>query len=561
MSNPWSQAYEELRKPYLEGKMAKKDYDGDGKIESGTDEYMGSRDKAIKKAMGKKIAKEHHQKDADGNVIPHGDGTPSSVEEEEINELSKTTTANYLYQAKVDKGYVHGGKMGKYAKARDKGIKRAEKKLGSKISKKVSDDASTDTQSMRRDTNTSKFPRTYKVKEGAEQIDELSIKTLDSYARKASKDLQRPDKKTYGKGNKFDRTKSMLKAADKISKKQVDGVKEDAEQIDELSKKTLGSYAHKALKDVKYYKKAKKVVGDSPYVDKKIDQRNKGMDLALKKMGKKEEVEINPSVQQAVQVLDELSKRTLGGYIKKASKETRGNMVATQHGSGIPKKARDIKQKQVFKRLKGMEKAGEKMSKEETVNEISMPKNTSYEKMSYKKLKNTHGDFKNMDSKPPRVAVLDKKTGGTVSKPVKFVPDKKPKSKMKEEFDFIENSPLAEATLGTLHVADMAANTVAWQNRYDTNHKGERLYDFGQDLINAMAEYVDEAKDTSAMKKYLDAKAKKLTKEKEAQKPEYKNNPAFGDPSHHSNRKNRKEAFSDWRSDFIWEDGDSVKKT
>ena len=34
-------------------KKAKKDYDGDGEIESGTDEYMGSRDKAIKKAMGK----------------------------------------------------------------------------------------------------------------------------------------------------------------------------------------------------------------------------------------------------------------------------------------------------------------------------------------------------------------------------------------------------------------------------------------------------------------------------------------------------------------------------
>ena len=38
----------------LQEKKAKKDYDGDGKIESGTDEYMGSRDKAIKKAMGKK---------------------------------------------------------------------------------------------------------------------------------------------------------------------------------------------------------------------------------------------------------------------------------------------------------------------------------------------------------------------------------------------------------------------------------------------------------------------------------------------------------------------------
>ena len=32
------------------GKLAKKDYDGDGKIETGTQEYMGSKDKAIKKA-------------------------------------------------------------------------------------------------------------------------------------------------------------------------------------------------------------------------------------------------------------------------------------------------------------------------------------------------------------------------------------------------------------------------------------------------------------------------------------------------------------------------------
>ena len=86
MSNPWAQSFEELRSPYLQEKMAKKDYDGDGKIETGTQEYMGSRDKAIKKAMGKKVedkkkVSEHHQKDKDGNTIPHEDGTPSSVEE------------------------------------------------------------------------------------------------------------------------------------------------------------------------------------------------------------------------------------------------------------------------------------------------------------------------------------------------------------------------------------------------------------------------------------------------------------------------------------------------
>jgi len=42
-----------------------------------------------------------------------------------------------------------------------------------------------------------------------------------------------------------------------------------------------------------------------------------------------------------------------------------------------------------------------------------------------------------------------------------------------------------------------------------------------------------------AMKDFLDAKAKKLEAEKKKQKPEYANNPAFGDPSHHSNAKNK----------------------
>ena len=428
MSNPWSQAYEELRKPYLEGKMAKKDYDGDGKVESGAKEYRGVIHNKIQQKMGKKgdgkdtsSVKEHHQKDADGNVIPHGDGTPSSVEEEQINELSGGTLGSYHNKSRVDSDY------GKASKNPDKARKRRHGQFlaREKIAKKM--------------------------------------------------------EKMHGKGS----------------------------------------------------------VPDHP-----------GMEFV-----KKEEVE----------QIDELSKKTLGGYIKKASKETRGNMVATQHGSGIPKRARDIKLKQVSKRLKGMEKAGEKLAKEETVNEISMPKNTSYEKMSYKKLKNTHSDNKNMDSVPPRVSVGVKDDKGnvkyTASRPVKFVPDKKPKSKMKEEFDHIENCPLAEAILGTLHVADMKGNTVAWQNRMDTNNRGERLYEFGQDLINAMAEYVDEAKDTSAMKNYLDAKAKKLEKDQKKQKPEYRNNPAFGDPSHHSNRKNRKETFSNWRSEFIWEDGDSVKKT
>jgi hypothetical protein len=109
MSNPWAKSFEDLRAPYLQEKKAKKDYDGDGKIESGTDEYMGSKDKAIKKAMamrGKKKVAEHHQKDKDGNTIPHedeGDGTPSSVEEAKIDTIDPKNKRNRRNVAKFGK--------------------------------------------------------------------------------------------------------------------------------------------------------------------------------------------------------------------------------------------------------------------------------------------------------------------------------------------------------------------------------------------------------------------------------------------------------------------------
>jgi len=42
---------------------------------------------------------------------------------------------------------------------------------------------------------------------------------------------------------------------------------------------------------------------------------------------------------------------------------------------------------------------------------------------------------------------------------------------------------VASGTLGTLHWADKVGNTPAWQNRMKKNKRGQRLYDFGQDLI------------------------------------------------------------------------------
>jgi hypothetical protein len=50
--NELFQKMRELDQPVQESDKASKDYDGDGEVESGKDEYMGSRDKAIKKATG-----------------------------------------------------------------------------------------------------------------------------------------------------------------------------------------------------------------------------------------------------------------------------------------------------------------------------------------------------------------------------------------------------------------------------------------------------------------------------------------------------------------------------
>lgn len=46
-------------------KKADKDYDGDGKVESSKEEYFGSKDKAIKKAMGKDTKKESKDDDCE----------------------------------------------------------------------------------------------------------------------------------------------------------------------------------------------------------------------------------------------------------------------------------------------------------------------------------------------------------------------------------------------------------------------------------------------------------------------------------------------------------------
>ena len=68
-----------------ETKKAKKDYDGDGKVESGKAEFFGSKDKAIKKAMGKKVKEDaEYGYDKKGNSLNPKDKKKEMKKEETV---------------------------------------------------------------------------------------------------------------------------------------------------------------------------------------------------------------------------------------------------------------------------------------------------------------------------------------------------------------------------------------------------------------------------------------------------------------------------------------------
>ena len=74
MSNPFTQVYDDLRSPYLHEKKAKKDYDGDGKIESGSKEHAGAVHNAIQKKKGGKADGQDTRSEGTAYGIYKGDG-------------------------------------------------------------------------------------------------------------------------------------------------------------------------------------------------------------------------------------------------------------------------------------------------------------------------------------------------------------------------------------------------------------------------------------------------------------------------------------------------------
>jgi hypothetical protein len=203
------------------------------------------------------------------------------------------------------------------------------------------------------------------AKEEAEQIDELSIDTMKSYgdkrARTAFSGGRKPGQSVdAGIKMKSKQSNSLSLARTKINRARDTGStvlsKEEAEQIDELSKDTVQKYKKAAVKD--FY--------DADDVDdgRRVGQRYKGIKMANRKLAKEEAEQI-----------DELSHDTLRRYRMKSKS------IADNEGSlNYREKGRELAGRKTYGgRMAGIEKA-KVMAKEEAevLDEISKKLATSF---------------------------------------------------------------------------------------------------------------------------------------------------------------------------------------
>jgi hypothetical protein len=157
-----------------------------------------------------------------------------------------------------------------------------------------------------------------------------------------------------------------------VMKDKKDVQKEEVEELDELSKKTLGSYVKKAAGDAvtKAYRAGDVRDKDSGKNYMKALGRQIGISTATSKLAKEE-----------VEELDELKKSTLASYIKKATPDAMDQGVK---GMDFKNENRPKHFNKAMGRMMGIKKAADKLAKEEVENLDELKKSTlaSYVKKS-----------------------------------------------------------------------------------------------------------------------------------------------------------------------------------
>lgn len=168
----------------------------------------------------------------------------------------------------------------------------------------------------------------------------------------------------YGDSQSKQTSSDLHKAAYAYAKKLNAGMKnEEAEQIDELSKATMGRYINKAATKMgsQGVTAGLKIAADekSSKNFKDMGKREKGIKLAVNKLTKEDAEQI-----------DEISKKTLGRYVNKATDdiETSSFIAGKDSDSGVVNKNNVNRWIKQDKRKAGIATAVKKLTKEDIIN-------------------------------------------------------------------------------------------------------------------------------------------------------------------------------------------------
>lgn len=232
------------------------------------------------------------------------------------------------------------------------------------------------------------------LSEEPEEVNEISKGRLKSYVRKATKDVKKKSvdgaltaASSHPHANRLSnfhqriadrRAANIAKAKKRLGEEPGTEAMEE-EPINELSKKTLGSYVNSAAKQINYHSqdtgKYLERLGNGN-IDKArnmrkadqsmtiADRRKAGIAQAVSKLTKEEPI-------------NELSKKTLGSYVKKATDDVSFHSFM----AGVPRQkpenslAHDSKS---FKRKAGIEKAVDKLT--ETTKKSPLQKLRDFDK-------------------------------------------------------------------------------------------------------------------------------------------------------------------------------------
>jgi len=182
------------------------------------------------------------------------------------------------------------------------------------------------------------------VKEEVEQLDELSPKTLGSYAKKAQRQTMNTNmaiganptdnpatrrEKAFAKKRK----EGASRAIGKLVQKKMSN--EEYEQLDELSPKTLGSYAQKSVRDLekrdramgKSVQRDRKVIEpDSSKPFQKMAKRRSGLTKAINRLSKEELEYVETVIDQLEEATPTKKQVKQGIGIARDKRYAKGNM-------------------------------------------------------------------------------------------------------------------------------------------------------------------------------------------------------------------------------------------